>query len=271
MNIVIWIITILLIVFVVWLLRKWIKRLIFIIILLWLAFMIYWFISPSWAAKLWYNVRTFPNRVSSWLSEKRFLNYEEYKNTKVVDLWEENIDSADEETKSELKEEDVTEQNEEPTLSDNIDKKEQIVQEEFEQQDKSLSSLMDNIKFVDLDGVISWKMETQESWLWYSRSELLTIISDYIQHNLDDESDIVVTVQYNEKDEVEKIILKKQDKSWQQHYSSFSWDFAIDEYKESISQNDTSLSSVKLEWNRHSKALSQKDIRDAEEIFSILF
>ena len=197
--------------------------------------------------------------------------HKEYKNTKVVDLWEENIDSADEETKSELKEEDVTEQNEEPTLSDNIDKKEQIVQEEFEQQDKSLSSLMDNIKFVDLDGVISWKMETQESWLWYSRSELLTIISDYIQHNLDDESDIVVTVQYNEKDEVEKIILKKQDKSWQQHYSSFSWDFAIDEYKESISQNDTSLSSVKLEWNRHSKALSQKDIRDAEEIFSILF
>ena len=56
------------------------------VILLALAFMIYGFISPSWAARLWYNLRTFPDRVSSRLSQQEFLDYDSYKEWKKL-IW----------------------------------------------------------------------------------------------------------------------------------------------------------------------------------------
>jgi predicted PurR-regulated permease PerM len=80
MQVVVWIVIILLALLLIWLLRKWIKRLIFILILLVLAFFIYGIFNSSGASRLWYNVRTFPQRVTSWISDKKeFLDYDSYK------------------------------------------------------------------------------------------------------------------------------------------------------------------------------------------------
>ena len=80
MQVVVWIVIILLALLLIWLLRKWIKRLIFIAILLCLAFFIYGLFNPSGASRLWYNIRTFPQRITSWISSnKEFLDYDTYK------------------------------------------------------------------------------------------------------------------------------------------------------------------------------------------------
>ena len=79
MQVVVRIVIILVAILLIWLLRKWIKRLIFIVILLILAFFIYGLFNPSGASRLWYNVRTFPQRVSSWISNNSFMDYDSYR------------------------------------------------------------------------------------------------------------------------------------------------------------------------------------------------
>ena len=64
-----------------------------------LAFFIYGIFNPSWASRLWYNVRTFPQRVTSWISDKKeFLDYDSYKlnlsNVWAKIKWEEDTSSV---------------------------------------------------------------------------------------------------------------------------------------------------------------------------------
>jgi hypothetical protein len=105
---------------------------------------------------------------------------------------------------------------------------------------------------------------------WYSKSGILRIITKYIEDNLDDNTDILVNVEYDsETKDTQKITLQTQQKT---HSSA------------SISTGDKNWSI----WNRENKVeeksetqthkntqsytkLSQKDIQDAQEVFSILF
>ena len=60
-----------------------------VLVLLALAFFIYGIFNPSWAARLWYNVRTFPSRMASRMwSGKEFLDYNTYK-AKISSIWDE--------------------------------------------------------------------------------------------------------------------------------------------------------------------------------------
>jgi hypothetical protein len=59
------------------LLRKFIKRLIFIIVLLGLAFFIYGLFSPSGAARLWYGVKMFPQKVAAFFGGEVVVPYVE--------------------------------------------------------------------------------------------------------------------------------------------------------------------------------------------------
>ncbi|MDR2541502.1 MAG: hypothetical protein LBD11_07260 [Candidatus Peribacteria bacterium] len=56
-------------------LKKYIKRLIFIVVLLGLAFFIYGLFSPSGASRLRYGVKTFPQRVASFFGGEVVLPY----------------------------------------------------------------------------------------------------------------------------------------------------------------------------------------------------
>lgn len=51
------------------LLRNFIKRLIFLIILVAIAFFIYGLFSPSRASNAWYSVKSFPQRLSSFIDK----------------------------------------------------------------------------------------------------------------------------------------------------------------------------------------------------------
>ncbi|MDR3169907.1 MAG: hypothetical protein LBU27_09570 [Candidatus Peribacteria bacterium] len=65
------------------LLRKFVKRLIFIIVLLGLAFFIYGLFSPSGAARLWYGVKTFPQQVAAFFGGEVVVPYVERQQPEV--------------------------------------------------------------------------------------------------------------------------------------------------------------------------------------------
>jgi len=71
-----WLLIILVIVLLVYLLRKFVRRLFFIVMLLVIAFFIYGLFSPSGAARLWYNVKSFPQRVAFWMGGTEFVSYD---------------------------------------------------------------------------------------------------------------------------------------------------------------------------------------------------
>ena len=73
-----WLLIILVIVLLVYLLRKFVRRLFFIVMLLVIAFFIYGLFSPSGAARLWYNVKSFPQRVAFWMGGTEFVSYDSW-------------------------------------------------------------------------------------------------------------------------------------------------------------------------------------------------
>ena len=117
---------------------------------------------------------------------------------------------------------------------------------------------------------------------WYSKSDLLWVINRYIEKNLDDDVDILVTVEYeDDSNNPKKIILETQPKSkWNIHSASVSW-LSLDElllWAEWEKVSNTKSSDVVVETpsqqpvkNITSNKLTQKDQQEAEEIFSILF
>ena len=312
MQIVIWIVIILLAIFLIWLLKKWIKRIIFILILLALAFLIYGIFYPSWAARLWYNVRTFPQRVTSRISSgKEFLDYDSYKlnlpsvwdgigllkdeaDDKLSDIRQEfDVDlefddrSEDDQDESYIKLENVSD-NEEKKVSNN---------EEKNAEKQIIKVFPRTVKFVELPS-LKEDIEAEDSGILagYQKSDLLWVINKYIENNLDDDTDILVTVEYEEDGESPgKIILQAQPKVvWRTHSVLFSGISAndLDDLLESeeteeiivvpdedivIEKPDTQEKNSKQSSNKKvsnkviSTKLTQKDQQEAEEIFSILF
>lgn len=210
MQVMIWIIIIVITILLIRLLRRWIKRLIFIAILLILAFFIYWIFSPSWAGKLWYNVRTFPQRITSWISDKNFLDYESYKSS-LSEIWED--------IKSNLTDDDIKDTNEENTLEITEDSSSDEIESDTSNNDiinndennkQTLKPFPQITKFPAMPKIIK-SNDTNKVVTWYSKSDVLWIINWYIENNLDDDTDILVTVEYEEDyNDPEKIILQTQ-------------------------------------------------------------
>ncbi len=298
MQIVVWIIIILLIVFLVWLLRRWIKRLIFILILLALAFLIYGIFNPSWAARIWYNVRTFPERMASWMwSGKEFLDYDRYKlNISSIgdkiegEVWDK-IDLGDDEDESDLELDNLELDTEDVEIENNkANDIEQVDEEDiYESMDKrAIKAFPRSIKFIDFSQLADKKVsEADWSLEWYSKSDLLLVISKYIEDNLDDDTDILVTVEYEDEwDKPQRVILETRPKtSWNKQSIYFSsrllGNDSVETEREKEKVSDTSVDVVveKTNTQKNTKSvqrttsnnLTQKEQKEAEEIFSILF
>lgn len=248
MNVIVWIVIIILAVFLIWLLKKWIRRLIFIAILLIIAFFIYGLFSPAWASKLWYNVRTFPDRLVSWFSNKSFVDYDSYKLniskiwSKDKSDWEDieldsnldvdinsdidlnpdidtdmNLDLDNDYTES-YKENSSEKKNNTDVEIININESMKV--NKNNNSNKNVAKSFRNIsplKFVNMKDKIWNETEVNENEVnedvsWYSKSDLLWIISTYIENNLTDDTEILVTIEYSETGEADKIILKTQPK-----------------------------------------------------------
>ena len=290
MNVFIWIVIIIIAILLFWILRKWIKRLIFIAILLCLAFFIYWLFSPSGASRLRYNVRTFPDRIQSWFSNKSFLDYDSYKLKLplVWSDWDENADESENlkiEKSESVGKDEISQQEDANELEKNVEKS-----DSEEKSIKSFSSIS-SIKFVNLDKKLDSISHSGNNLSWYSKSELLWIIGNYIEKNLKDDNEIVVTVEYVDESDLDKIILKTQPKSQNESHlisddmyiekkDAWLYDYRlVSDEKEQISepvklQNEDQKSEKTINnqsKNKTSSKLSQKDLKDAEEVISVLF
>jgi hypothetical protein len=73
-----WTVIIIFILLLLYLFRNVIKRVIFFLILLGVAFFIYGLISPSGADKVWYYVSNIPDMISSFFGGEKFVSYNEY-------------------------------------------------------------------------------------------------------------------------------------------------------------------------------------------------
>ncbi len=74
-----WTVIVIFILLILYLFRNVIKRIIFFIILLAMAFFIYGLFSPSGADRLRYNIKNIPNMVASFFGGDDFISYDEYR------------------------------------------------------------------------------------------------------------------------------------------------------------------------------------------------
>ena len=208
-----------------------------------MAFFIYGIFNPSGASRLWYNVRTFPQRVTSWISDKKeFLDYDSYK-LNLSDVWAKI--KWNEETTS-VRNSDVKE---EGNVQKSDDKKENKAEERVEEKTiQSFSGLAP--QFVEVQQ-IETKSEWKDKSEWYSKSDLIWIIGNYVEKNLDDDTDILVTVEYT-KDvwSPNKIILETQAKN--------------DDNCHSASSSSVWLKNL-FKWLRRSKSETMKVVSWSEE------
>lgn len=152
----------------------------------------------------------------SWVSSSsQFLDYDNYK-LEISSIWDgiwDKIGLEDDVEKIDLAEN-----------SDNAEilckEKEDIVENETinTEDSKIIQPFPDSIQFVDMPVVNEWNKQEEKSgdaWAltWYSKSDLFWVIDDYLEKNLDDDTDILVTVEYEDvgKDP-QKIILQTQPK-----------------------------------------------------------
>ena len=194
-----------------------------------MAFFIYGIFSPSGASRLWYNVRTFPQRVTSWISDKKeFLDYDNYK-LNLSDVW----------AKITWEEDTSSVRNSEVDLKDDSQKSEERLEDKSEEKTiQSFSGL--NPQFIEVQQLTKKPVSKDTVDVGYSKTDVLWIIGEYIEDNLDDDTDILVTVKYTkDMSDPDKIILETQKKSSNKSHSA--------------SKSRISLKNV-FGWLRHSKS-----------------
>ena len=279
---------------------------IFILILLVLAFFIYGIFNPSWASRLWYNVRTFPQRVTSWISDKKeFLDYDSYK-LNLSDVW----------AKIKWNDDTTSVRNSDVKEEENVQKSDEKKEEKWEEKTiQSFSGLTP--QFVDVQQPAKKPVSKDVSDAWYSKTDLIGIIWKYVENNLDDDTDILVTVEYSKDvSNPDKIILETQAKSddscqpasksrvslknifgWLRRSKSVtvklvSWSEEKAEVKETKFEDEADWvvddNPIVIEWQAEKvetpvvndtstttqttyRGLTQSEIREAEQIFGILF
>lgn len=293
-----------------------------------MAFFIYGIFSPSWASRLWYNIRTFPQRVTSWISDQSFLDYDSYKSDikkvwdklddavdKIEDNFDENDDNLDEDLVNDDSSEDsnVSDAKDIDNESKNNSSKDNGSRNEKSKNDKSsdknvIKSFPESLKFVNmpiLDGESDYDIDNEsdydnkQSSTSYSKSEILKIISKYVENNLNENTDILVTVEYQDDgSSVERIILQTQaDTKWYKENYVIVPDKKNNNDLENMDSDNVGLESkdsVEIKSSKETKSvnsvqkttttkkaastqkststkLTTKDQKDAEEIFSALF
>ncbi len=270
-----------------------------------MAFFIYGIFNPSGASRLWYNVRTFPQRVTSWISDKKeFLDYDSYK-LNLSDVWAKI--KWNEETTS-VRNADVKE---EENVQKSDDKKDNNTEEKTIQSFSGLAP-----QFVEVQQPAN--KPASKDTVWYSKTDLVWIIGKYVEKNLNDDTDILVTVEYTKDvSNPDKIILETQEKSddncsstsksrswlkslfgWLRRSKSetvkvVSWSEEKAEVKETKFEDEADWvvddNPIVIEWQAEkvetpvvsntssnttqttSRGLTQSEIREAEQIFGILF
>ena len=227
-----------------------------------------------------------------------FLDYDSYK-SKITSIWDEiwdkldigddiddiediDLDFESDEDFDEDFDEDITVEDEDNIEVEKISKK---------KDERVIKSFPKSIKFVEFSELnIGDEEESEIDWYltWYSKSDLLWVITKYIEKNLDDDTDIVVSVEYSDDDEDrERVILEPRVKlSWNWHSVYFAWDVNdefFEEYRWEDESNKVSIDDAKVEKSNNQKndvkpvqkksssKLTQEDQKEAEEIFSILF
>ena len=85
---------------IIFLFRKFLRRLIFVIILLAIAFFIYGLFSPLGASRLWYNIKNFPHRLSASFGWATYVSYDDFRMNFTSSL--PSISSSDEDVPSSI-------------------------------------------------------------------------------------------------------------------------------------------------------------------------
>jgi len=210
--------------------------------LLVLAFFIYGIFNPSGAARLWYNVRTFPQRMAWWMwSTKEYLDYNTYK-SKISSIWDNIWDSISDGIwdkinlgwNSEIEGLDFEDELDMDVDSYDDKKDSEVIESENigdSSERQSIKAFPKFVKFIDIPQLDVEKKSGNKSdgslpLTWYSKSDLIWVINKYIEKNLDDDTDILVTVEYeDDSSDPQKIILQTQKKTiWEKHSATVSWD-----------------------------------------------
>ena len=157
-----------------------------------------------------------------WSGEE-LLDYDSYK-SKISAIWDEiwekinlEVDIPDIEITDD---ENVDEDNIE--IEENVDENSEEKDEETTEIKhwQTIKSFPNSTKFIDLPQIKEdaevedkpeEKSENYEAMTWYSKSDLIWIINTYLEKNLDDDTDILVTVEYEDDNaNPDKIILQTQ-------------------------------------------------------------
>ena len=181
--------------------------------------------------------------MASWMSpDLEFLDYDNYKidissiGDKIWDkigLWDEELDlNLWNKNDVETWEDEESEINEEENIEKDDDSQsiEKQTIKSFPKITKffELPKLKENYKQENI--VPEDKVEDIWSLNWYSKSDLIWVINKYIEKNLDDDTDILVTVEYEDDSaDPQKIILQTQKKTSSGVYNLVSSDSLLDD------------------------------------------
>lgn len=222
-------------------------------------------------------------------SGEQFLDYDSYKSgiSSVSDkIWDKIDLSDDEEDNLELDDIDVRDSKEDEDLGNYTENNVEEIDEDVSQDvdKRAIKAFPRSVRFVNFSQ-LSDENTSKVEWnvAWYSKSDLLLVISKYIEENLDDDTDILVTVEYEDgSKKPQKIILETRPRTlWEKqsiYFSSrLSDDYSMEtEWKNGEVSEDSAnevgqKNNVKSVQRNKSNNLTQKEQKEAEEIFSILF
>lgn len=231
-------------------------------------------------------------------SSKEFLDYDSYKiKSPLDDLTDDNDNFVGEVFDSDIsdeKEKGIEEENN--NVREKDENKENLKIEEFDENEewKKIRWFPKSIDFISVPEIKQVGSETLSWLIWYSKSDLLWVINKYLEENLDDDTDVLVTVEYEDENlDPQKIILQTMKKStWEKKSTIVSWELMdkifsemqwedidnIDKSEEYLddgvfvdnpdNQAKNTIQSTKMTT---STKLTQKEQNEAEEIFWILF
>ena len=227
--------------------------------------------------------------MAGWMwSTKEFLDYDSYK-SKLSSIWDSiwdkveslgdgienlgdkiDIDVTPSENAKEVEIEE--EKNDEKVVEKNTEK-EDSSKSSNEQTIKSFPKSVDFVGVPKLNNEDKQEKESENYWVltWYSKADLLWVINKYIEKNLDDDTDILVTVEYeDDSKDPQKIILQTQSKNLTSGSRSVST-WVVEVRKEENVQKSEPQKVNNIQQNKSSNKLTQKEIKETEEIFNILF
>ena len=239
-------------------------------------------------------------------SGKEFLDYDTYK-SKILSVWDsvsdtidniwDNIDSVWDEVDLDIDEDEVDENYDEKEY-DSGNKEKESTKNTGKNIIKAFPKYVNFIEIPELKQGTQQELEFEnnETLPWYSRTDLLWIINKYLEKNLDDDTNILVTVEYDEDSaDPQKIILQTQSK--QKHSVWDSGNLMDEVFSESdkkipekieiipaesdnLEVEDRQSFQKEKQVDKHAQTttkktistkLTEKEQKEAEEIFWILF